>query len=89
MVRDVTPEKAAPVTHPHGAFVPERTAVAHAVPDALQGCVKLPFEETLVHYPCGLRVGDRDVTVPVAVTGEFIRRCQGPSRRGEGILPKY
>src|SRR5262245_55954557 len=41
MIRDVTPDQAAPITHPHGALTPERTVVPHAVPDALQRSVAL------------------------------------------------
>src|SRR5438876_11487317 len=83
VVRDVAPDQAAPVTHPNRALAPERTVVAHAVPDALQRRVALDSGEALVtDVPRRLRVGDRSFTGPVAVAGELIRRrCE---RRGCG-----
>src|SRR6059036_4371412 len=84
VVRDVAPDQAAPVTHPNRAFAPERTVVAHAVPDALQRRVALDSGEALVPYlPRRLRVGDRALAGPVAVAGELIRR-RGERRGGGG-----
>src|SRR2546426_309951 len=75
VVRDVAPDQAAPVTHPNRALAPERTVVAHAVPDALQRRVALDSGEALVtDVPRRLRVGDRRVAGPVTVAGELIRR---------------
>src|SRR5438128_1899363 len=84
MVRDVTPDETAPVTHPNRAFAPERAIVAHAMPDALQRCVALLSLEALVRdLKRRLRVGDRSLAGPVAVAAELIRRrCQRCRCRG-------
>src|SRR5215475_2616001 len=82
MVRDVAPDEAAPVSHPHRAFAPKRAVVAHAVPDALQRRVALHAGEALVLYlPRRLGVGDRGLPGPVAVAGELVRR-RGERRGG-------
>src|SRR5437879_3856927 len=75
MVRYVAPDQDAPVTQSTRALAPERTVVAHAVPDALHRRVALDSGEALVtDVPRRLRVGDRRVAGPVAVAGELIRR---------------
>src|SRR5437867_13130645 len=87
VVRDVAPDQAAPVTHPNRALAPERTVVAHAVPDALQPRVALDSGEALVtDAPRRLRLGDRRVAGPVVAAGELIRRrseiaCCGRAHR--------
>src|SRR2546422_10850282 len=78
VVRDVAPDQAAPVTHPNRALAPERTVVAHAVPDALQRRVALDSGEALVtDVPRRLREGDRRVAGPGPAAGELIRRRSG------------
>src|SRR5438876_11282867 len=85
VVRDVAPDQAAPVTHPNRALAPERTVVAHAVPDALQRRVALDSGEALVtDVPRRLRVGNRSFARPIAVAGELIRRRCEWRGRGRG-----
>src|SRR5437879_11702962 len=74
VVRDVAPDQAAPVTHPNRALAPERTVVAHAVPDALQSRVALESGVALVtDVPRRLRGGDWSVAGPIEVAGGLLR----------------
>src|SRR6185503_4733762 len=73
VVRDVAPDQRTPVTHPHRSFTPQRSVVAHPVPDALQRRVALPSAKALVHdLPRRFRVGDRRLASPIAVAGKLV-----------------
>src|SRR5262245_7361882 len=73
MIWDITPDQAAPVTHPSRPFAPQRSIVAYAVPDTLQCCVALPRRKALIlHLPGRLGVGDRHGGGPIPITREFI-----------------
>src|SRR5882672_6115366 len=87
MVRDVAPQQAAPVTHPHRAFAPESLVVPHAVPDALQRGVALPSTEALVlHFEGRFGVSNWFFAGPIPVPAKLVRpgkrrACAGDNGR--------